>query len=136
MALVQIPKSLLLVDVRRMYGVLHRKEITLKTVTSPQAAETADQRSSKEGRLNLRVTERQDHLIRRAAAALDKSVTEFVLDSVALEAERVLAEQRWFMLSETEWSRFHELLDQPLPADDQRLQRLLSERRQIDLSDL
>jgi uncharacterized protein (DUF1778 family) len=134
---VQIPKSLLLVDVRRLYGVLHRKEITVNAVTSlAQSVESTDQRSSKEARLNLRVTERQDHLIRRAAAALDKSVTEFVLDSVALEAERVLAEQRWFMLSEAEWSRFHELLDQPLPADDQRLQRLLSERRQIDLSDL
>jgi uncharacterized protein (DUF1778 family) len=120
-----------------MYDELHGKEIIVKAVTSPaQSVEPTDQRSSKEGRLNLRVTERQDHLIRRAAAALDKSVTEFVLDSVALEAERVLAEQRWFMLSEAEWSRFHELLDQPLPADDQRLQRLLRERRQIDLSDL
>lgn len=107
-----------------------------QTEHAQQSAEPADQRPSKAGRLNLRVTERQDHLIRRAAAALDKSVTEFVLESVALEAERVLAEQRWFMLSEAEWTRFHELLDQPLPADDQRLRRLLSERRQIDLSDL
>ena len=92
-------------------------------------------RPAKEGRLNLRVTERQDHLIRRAAAALDKSVTEFVLESVALEAERVLAEQRWFMLSEAEWARFHALLEQPLPADD-RLRRLLTVRQQIDLSGL
>lgn len=106
------------------------------TSSAQQAIEPVDQRSSKGGRLNLRVTERQDHLIRRAAAALDKSVTEFVLESVALEAERVLAEQRWFMLSETEWTRFHELLDQPLPSDDQRLRRLLSERRRIDLTDL
>jgi uncharacterized protein (DUF1778 family) len=106
------------------------------TPTTQQAAELADQRPSKGARLNLRVTDRQDHLIRRAAAALDKSVTEFVLESVALEAERVLAEQRWFMLSEAEWDRFHELLDQPLPAGDQRLRRLLSERRKIDVSDL
>jgi uncharacterized protein (DUF1778 family) len=113
------------------------KEATVNTITPPAlSAESTDQRASKEGRLNLRVTERQDHLIRRAAAALDKSVTEFVLESVALEAERVLAEQRWFMLSEAEWTRFHELIDQPLPSDDQRLRRLLSERRQIDLSGL
>jgi uncharacterized protein (DUF1778 family) len=104
--------------------------------TLAQPAEPADQRPSKEGRLNLRVTERQDHLIRRAAAAVDKTVTEFVLESVALEAERVLAEQRWFMLSEAEWTRFHELLDQPLPANDEGLRRLLTERRQIDLADL
>ncbi len=106
------------------------------TPAAQQSVESSDQRTSKEGRLNLRMTERQDHLIRRAAAALDKSVTEFVLESVALEAERVLAEQRWFMLSESQWARFHELLDRPLPTDDQRLRLLLSERRQIDLFDL
>lgn len=120
-----------------MYAHLTKGDlVNSATPSAQQSTELADPRSSKEGRLNLRVTERQDHLIRRAAAALDKSVTEFVLDSVALEAERVLAEQRWFMLSEAEWTRFHELLDQPIPADDQRLRRLLTERRQIDLSDL
>ena len=66
----------------------------MKAATSNQAVESDNTESRKDSRLNLRVTPRQDHLIRRAAAALDKSVTEFVLDSVSLEAERVLAEQR------------------------------------------
>ena len=108
----------------------------MNAITTPVSpTPEVESRPSKEGRLNLRVTERQDHLIRRAAAALDKSVTEFVLESVALEAERVLAEQRWFMLSEAEWARFHELLDRPIPADKQ-LRRLLTVRQQIDLTDL
>lgn len=108
----------------------------MKTVMSstPSQRETTEARS-KEGRLNLRVTERQDNLIRRAAAAVDKSVTDFILESVAFEAERVLAEQRWFMLSEAEWTRFHELLDQPA-VDDPQLRKMLRVRREIDLSDL
>jgi len=108
----------------------------VKAATTTQAVEPEVAETRKHSRLNLRVTPRQDHLIRRAAAALDKSVTEFVLDSVSLEAERVLAEQRWFMLSESEWAVFHELLDQPIPATDSRLRELLTVRREIDLSDL
>jgi uncharacterized protein (DUF1778 family) len=99
----------------------------------PSAAEP---RPGKDSRLNLRVTPRQDYLIMRAAAVLDKSVTEFVLNSVTLEAERVLAEQRWFMLLAAEWKRFSELLDRPIPADDSKLRELLTVRREMDLSDL
>lgn len=110
----------------------------MKTPATVQEVEpnTIETRLGKDSRLNLRVTPRQDHLIRRAAAALDKSVTEFVLDSVALEAERVLAEQRWFMLPEASWKRFNELLDRPIPTDDSKLRELLTVRREIDLSDL
>ncbi|MDO8389023.1 MAG: DUF1778 domain-containing protein [Actinomycetota bacterium] len=107
----------------------------MPTPTNP-TIEADKSESKKEARLNLRVTPRQDHLIRRAAAALDKSVTEFVLDSISLEAERVLAEQRWFILSESEWTLFHEMLEQPIPTDDLRLRELLTVRREIDLSDL
>ena len=115
---------------------IQRRGDPVKAATSNQAVESDTTESRKGSRLNLRVTPRQDHLIRRAAAALDKSVTEFVMDSVSLEAERVLAEQRWFMLSETEWNVFHELLEQPIPTDDSRLRALLTVRREIDLSDL
>jgi uncharacterized protein (DUF1778 family) len=100
----------------------------------PLRGDTARSRA-KESRLNLRVTDRQDHLIRRAAAAVDKSVTEFVMDSAAAEAERVLAEQRWFVLSEAEWERFNELIDRPF-SDEDRMQELLTVRVQVDLSDL
>ena len=110
----------------------------MKTTATVQQVEpnTIEPRLGKDARLNLRVTPRQDYLIRRAAAVLDKSVTEFVLDSVALDAERVLAEQRWFMLPDAEWNRFNELLDRSLPADDSKLRELLTVRREIDLSDL
>ena len=107
-----------------------------KTIgVSPSVTPTPDIRISKDSRLNLRVTARQETLIRRAAAAVDKSVTEFVLDSVAIQAERVLAERRWFLLSDSEWERFNELLDAPI-QDDGRLHALLTAQVDVDLSDL
>jgi uncharacterized protein (DUF1778 family) len=117
---------------------IHKKEDSVSTTATGHEVKTnfVEPRPGKDSRLNLRVSPRQDHLIRRAAAVLDKSVTEFVLDSVALEAERVLAEQRWFMLPDAEWKRFNELLDRPVPADDSKLRDLLTVRRKIDLSDL
>jgi uncharacterized protein (DUF1778 family) len=110
-------------------------ETTTASVQS-SANDTIETRSGKDSRLNLRVTPRQDQLIRRAAAALDKSVTDFVIDSVGLEAERVLAEQRWFMLPDAEWDLFHKLLDRPIPTDDAKLREMLTVRREINLSDL
>lgn len=106
------------------------------TTTSHQTESTIDLRASKDSRLNLRVTPRQDHLIRRAANALDKSITEFIMDSVSLEAERVLADQRWFMLSDTEWNRFDELLEQPIDSADAKLLDLLTTRQTVDFTNL
>lgn len=106
-----------------------------KTKTNPDGALPAVTRISKDGRLNLRVTARQETLIRRAAAAVDKSVTEFVLDSVALRADRVLGERRWFVLSDSDWDRFNELIDAPI-KDDGRLRSLLTTEVDVDLADL
>jgi uncharacterized protein (DUF1778 family) len=111
------------------------RDTMTNTKTNPDEAVPAVTRISKDGRLNLRVTARQEMLIRRAAAAVDKSVTEFVLDSVALQAERVLAERRWFVLSESDWERFNELIDAPV-QDDGRLRSLLTTEVEVDLTDL
>jgi uncharacterized protein (DUF1778 family) len=91
----------------------------------------------KGARLHLRVTQRQDRMIRSAADALDKTVTEFVLDSVSLAAQQVLSERQRFILSETEWNRFHELLERPVvQAEVSALRDFLTVDHQIDLSDL
>lgn len=77
---------------------------------------------NKSQRLNIRVTERQEALIRRAAEATDRSVTDFILESASVEAERVLADRRWFFLDEAAWSEFNRLLDAPL--ETAKLERL------------
>lgn len=77
--------------------------------------EDVAERAQRDTRLSIR-TSSQQQLIRRAATALDKSVTDFVLDSAASAAERVLADRRWFLLSEEEWERFQALMDAPVAA--------------------
>jgi Protein of unknown function (DUF1778) len=41
-------------------------------------------------------------------------VTDFVLESATANAERVLADRRWFVLSDEAWSEFQAPLDAPL----------------------
>jgi uncharacterized protein (DUF1778 family) len=81
---------------------------------------------ARETRLNLRATARQNTLIRLAAHAVNKTVTDFVLDSASNTAEQVLADRRWFMLDESAWAAFQDLLERPAIIKP-RLAELLSE---------
>ena len=80
---------------------------------------------AKTHRMDLRVTERQNLLIRQAAVVTDRSVSDFVLTSATLEAERALADQRVFSVSEDQFARFQEIVDRPV-ADMPKLRKLLN----------
>lgn len=67
-------------------------------------------------RIAVRATERQENLIKRAAEATDRSMTDFILESASVEAERVLADRRWFLLNDTQWDEFNRLLEEPLSS--------------------
>lgn len=95
------------------------------------AQRPATERSQRDARLNIRTSTQQQQLIRSAAAALDKSVTDFVLESATTNAERVLADRRWFILSPTAWEEFEALLDAPM-ADTPKLAALLTEPSVFD----
>lgn len=73
-------------------------------------------KNRKSQRIEVRTTERQELLIKRAADATDRSLTEFIIDSASVEAERVLADRRWFLVDEEGWKEFNRLLDEPLQA--------------------
>lgn len=100
-------------------------------VTARRQPEEALERAQRNTRMNLRASAQQQQLIRRAAAALDKSMTDFVLDSAAAEAEKVLADRRWFLLDDAQWTRFEELLDAPVESMP-RLRRTLTEPTVFD----
>lgn len=89
------------------------------------------ERSPRDARLNIRTSTQEQQLIRSAAAAVHKSVTDFVLESVTTNAERVLADRRWFVLSEQTWNEFEALLDAPV-ARTPKLAALLSEPTVFD----
>ncbi len=79
----------------------------------------------------MRMSERQRQLISRAAAAVDKTDTDFMLEASTTAAERVLADRRWFTLSEKPYKQFEKLLDAPVPYEAD-LRELLRERTVFD----
>lgn len=74
--------------------------------------------------INLRASRKQKVLIDRAAEALGRSRSDFMLDSACREAETVLLDRRYFVVSNTTLKRFAIMLDKP-PANNTKLRRLL-----------
>lgn len=70
-------------------------------------------RATRDSRLNIRTSAKQDTLIRTAAEAQNKSVSEFMLDSATAAAEDVLADRRFFAITEESWQAFEAALDRP-----------------------
>lgn len=81
--------------------------------------------------INLRANRRQRTLIDRAAEALGKNRSDFMLDAACREADAVLLDRRFFLLDEKAYRRFITVLDKP-PADNQRLRRLLTRKAPWD----
>ena len=52
-------------------------------------------KTSRDQRLNFRASAHQELMIRRAAEASDSTITDFILDSVLENAQRVLADRQW-----------------------------------------
>ena len=76
-------------------------------------------------RIDLRATPLQEALIQQAASQTDRSVSEFILSSATLEAERVLADRRWFSVSSEQFDAIEAVLDAPL-EETSRFARLLA----------
>jgi len=74
--------------------------------------------------INLRASRRQKALIDRAADALGRNRSDFMLETACREAEAVLLDRRYFALSSDEFKRFTSMLDKP-PASNARLRHLL-----------
>jgi uncharacterized protein (DUF1778 family) len=74
--------------------------------------------------INLRASQRQKLLIDRAADALGRTRSDFMLDTACREAESVLLDRRYFSLPEDDFKKFVAMLDSP-PKDNPRLRRLL-----------
>ena len=82
------------------------------------------QSKARGGNINIRVSQGQKSLIDRAAHALGRNRSEFMLETACREAESVLLDRRYFALPEEEFRRFTAMLDKP-PASNPRLARLL-----------
>jgi uncharacterized protein (DUF1778 family) len=73
---------------------------------------------ARSARLALSATPEQEALLRRAAEADHKTLTNFILDSACLAAEQTLLDQRLFMVSGTQAQALMDLLERPEQAND------------------
>jgi uncharacterized protein (DUF1778 family) len=78
----------------------------------------------KDERIDLRVSRSAKTLLQRAAAARQKSVTEFVLESGLAAAAEALADRRHFAVDSAQWNAFVAMLDGPRTSKP-RLRKLL-----------
>lgn len=67
----------------------------------------------KDTRWTVRVTEPADQVVRAAASASHRNLTDFIVGAAVGEAERVLADRTRFVLDDAAWGEFVELLDRP-----------------------
>lgn len=89
------------------------------------------ERRSRDVTINLRASRQQRTLIDRAAEAVGKSRSDFMLEAARREAEAVLLDRRYFLLDSQAFEAFRAKLDAP-PRLDARLRRLLQEKAPWD----
>jgi len=78
-------------------------------------AASAETRGAREARINVRASARQAQIIKAAAAASDKTVTEFVLGTAVAQAEKLLADRRFFLADDEQWAALEMLLAEHVP---------------------
>lgn len=90
------------------HGVVRRGRAALRCVHCPDMAANPRAR-----RIDVRVSEQQDAMIREAAALAGKTVTGFLLDAAEESAREVFDERRDLVMSKAAFARFAEALDAP-----------------------
>lgn len=81
--------------------------------------------SPRSSRLGVRALPEQELLLRKAAYASRKSLTDFILDSACAAAEQTLLDQRLFLVADSQYQALLELLDRPA-QDNPGLARLFA----------
>ena len=87
-------------------------------------------RTQRQDRVSLRLSPQSKQKLERAAAYLDKTLTDFVIDVALQKAESVVREHEMIALTAEEWTRFQDMLLNP-PEPNERLQRALAEHGRI-----
>ena len=78
---------------------------------------------AKSARFHVRATDRQAKLIRAGAQRKGLKLTDYIVDSLCMQAEMDLADQNHFVLPKEKWNAFLRELDRPpkVPAGLKRI---------------
>ena len=87
-------------------------------IASVEYSGEADAHTATKSLINLRVTRHDRDLIDRAADALGKNRTEFMLDATRRAAEDALLDRRLFRLDPVRFDAFQSALDAPAKPSD------------------
>ena len=88
---------------------------------------TLTTQAAKTEKLDLRLSLQAKQVLRIAAIAAHRSVSEFVLESALARAEETLADRRSFILDDEQWTAFVAALDAP-PRELPRIKKLFQEK--------
>ena len=77
--------------------------------------------------INLRARSDQRDLIDRAASALGRNRSDFMLEAACEKAQAIVLDRNFFVLTEEAFTRFNVLLDAPIEVNPA-LDRLLARR--------
>ncbi len=83
--------------------------------------------TSRSEKLDLRLTPEAKRVLQSAAAAAQRSVSEFVLESALARAAETLPDRQRFGLGAEAWAEFQAALDAP-PSAKPRLAKLLKDK--------
>ena len=81
--------------------------------------------SPKDALINMCIPDRTRYFIDRAARAVGKDRSDFVLEAARERAEEILLEQTTLVLDDEQWETFNQLLDTP-PKASNKLIKLLA----------
>ena len=71
---------------------------------------------TRDEKLEMRLTPSAKQILKTAALAMHRSVSEFVLESALARAEETLPDRRRFGLNKAQWDAFQKALDAPVAA--------------------
>src|SRR3546814_20697407 len=92
-----------------------------KEIAMPNTHST--DRAARDVNINLRASRKQRTLIDRAAEALGKNRSDFMLEASCREAESVLLDRRYFLLDAERYEQFVIMLDSPPAANPKQRNR-------------
>ncbi len=86
--------------------------------------------AQRQGRVSLRLSPQSKQTLERAAAYVDKTLTDFVVDVALRQAEAVVREHEVIALTAEEWRQFQDMLLNP-PEPNERLRQALADHERI-----
>jgi uncharacterized protein (DUF1778 family) len=86
---------------------------------------------SRTERIDIRANAATKHILREAARASHKNLSDFLLESGLAAAEQTLADRRLFVLNDLQWKKFRTVLDRPVTRKP-RLAKLLTGKSVFD----